>query len=82
MVACARYGARRCLLIAAVLNAEDGLTVGELAGLLDQSSYSSKFVIRAAVKLNWIRDTGERKGNSNVYRRTATGQQVVERIQA
>jgi hypothetical protein len=81
MLACARYGARRCLPIVAVLNAEDGITTGELASLLDQSTYSSKFVMRSAVKLNWIRDTGEKKGRSNVYRRTAGGQQVVERIQ-
>lgn len=80
LLVCADAGAYRCTVIAVVLNAADGITVRELADMLERSSYSIKFTLRAGVTAGWLRETGEFRRRAKVYTRTFAGNQLVEKL--
>ena len=80
LLACADAGAYKCTIIAVVINAGAGVTVSELADMLNQSPYSIKYTLRAGVAAGWLRTTGEIRRRAKVYTRTFAGNQLTNKI--
>lgn len=80
LLACARYGALRCTVIAAVYEAASGVTVSELADTFSQSPYSTRYVIGRAVAAGWLRRTEEMRKRAFVYTRTTSGETMINNI--
>ena len=73
-------GMPMALPVAAVLQADGGITVGELANLLNVGSGSAKYSIRSAANHGWLAKTTGIRCGSAVYRRTAKGDLLTIRL--
>jgi hypothetical protein len=66
--------------LVAVIEADDGITVKELSGLLHCGSDSAKGYIKAAVERRWLYKTTSTRDTAAVYRRTNNGNLLTQRL--
>jgi hypothetical protein len=63
-----------------VLEADDGITVRELADTLSVGGIAAKSYITTAVHHGWLYQSESTRDNMPVYRRTARGNLITQRL--